>query len=62
MTTELTRGYIQHTTGNKQAEEEADKEAEAKIQEIKALGKKHQDQVVKDLLAAVFEPHPTPVS
>jgi V-type H+-transporting ATPase subunit G len=48
----------QHTKGNKAAEEEANKEAEAKISEIKAAGKKNQDKVVKDLLKAVFEVTP----
>lgn len=49
-----------HTQGNKQAEEEANKEAETEIKEIKEAGKKHQDKVIKDLLKAVFEPHPVP--
>lgn len=52
----------QHTQGNKQAEVEADKEAEAKIREIKEAGKKSQDQVVKDLLKAVFEVNAEPVT
>ena len=50
----------QHTQGNKQAEDEANKEAEARIKEIKEAGKKNQDKVVKDLLKAVFEVHPQP--
>ncbi|KAK4119555.1 V-type ATPase [Parathielavia appendiculata] len=52
----------QHTQGNKQAEEEADREADAKIKEIQEAGKKHQDKVINDLLSAVFDVHPTPVS
>ncbi|KAL2186930.1 V-type ATPase [Thermothelomyces heterothallicus CBS 203.75] len=52
----------QHTQGNKQAEEEANREAEAKIAEIKEAGKKNQDKIIKDLLAAVYEAHPTPAS
>lgn len=48
----------QHTQGNKAAEEEANKEAEASIKQIKDAGKKNQDKVVKDLLKAVFEVHP----
>ncbi|KAK4032325.1 H+-ATPase G subunit-domain-containing protein [Parachaetomium inaequale] len=52
----------QHTQGNKAAEEEASKEADVKIDEIQAAGKKGQDKIIKDLLAAVFEAHPTPVS
>jgi V-type H+-transporting ATPase subunit G len=52
----------QHTQGNKAREEEASKEADDKINEIQAAGKKGQDKIIKDLLAAVFEAHPTPVS
>lgn len=50
----------QHTAGNKEAEEEANKEADAKIKEIQAAGKKNQDKVVKDLLSAVFDVKPVP--
>lgn len=49
---------IQHSKGNKQAEDEAGKDAESKIKEIKAAGQKSQDKVIKDLLAAVFEAKP----
>ncbi|KAK4213906.1 H+-ATPase G subunit-domain-containing protein [Rhypophila decipiens] len=52
----------EHSQGNKQAEEEADKEADVKIKEIKEAGKKSQDQVVKDLLSAVFDVKPEPAS
>ncbi|CAN8106331.1 unnamed protein product [Discula destructiva] len=45
----------EHSQGNKKAEEDANKEAEDKIKEIKNLGKKSQDKVVKDLLAAVYD-------
>jgi V-type H+-transporting ATPase subunit G len=51
-------GIKQHTQGNKEAEEEAGKEAEERIKEIKDAGKKGQDKVVQDLLKAVFEVHP----
>lgn len=47
-----------HTQGNKQAEDEANKEAEARIKEIEEAGKKNQDKVVQDLLKAVFEVRP----
>lgn len=50
--------FRQHTQGNKQAENEANKEAEGKIKEIKDAGKKSQDKVVADLLKAVFEVKP----
>ncbi|TVY47570.1 V-type proton ATPase subunit G [Lachnellula cervina] len=48
----------EHTSGNKKAEEDASKDAEVKIKEIKEAGKKGQDQVVKDLLKAVFDIKP----
>ncbi|KAI2602527.1 vacuolar ATPase [Hypoxylon sp. NC1633] len=52
----------EHTQGNKQAEDEANKEADTKIQEIQAAGKKSQGKVVEDLLKAVFEVKPVPPS
>merc|ERR1711900_106450 len=48
----------EHTSGNKKAEEDANKDAEQKIKEIRAAGKKGQDAVVKDLLNAVFDVKP----
>ena len=53
---------LQHTQGNKAAEEEANKEADNKISEIEEAGKKHRDEVIKNLLAAVYHAHPAPVS
>ncbi|KAK6205737.1 hypothetical protein LQW54_008221 [Pestalotiopsis sp. IQ-011] len=50
----------EHAAGNKTAEDEANKEAEAKIKEIKSAGQKSQDKVVADLLKAVFEVKPVP--
>lgn len=55
---EFKKFEAEHTQGNKAAEEEANKEAEASIKQIKDAGKKNQDKVVKDLLKAVFEVHP----
>lgn len=52
--------YSQHSQGNKQAEDEANKEAEAKMKEIKAAGQKGQDKVIKDLLKAVVDVKPVP--
>ncbi|KAL2022235.1 hypothetical protein VTK56DRAFT_5845 [Thermocarpiscus australiensis] len=52
----------QHTQGNKQAEEEANREADAKIREIKEAGKENQEKVINDLLSAVFNVKPMPVS
>lgn len=48
----------QHNQGNKQAEDEANKEADARIQEIKEAGTKSQSKVVEDLLKAVLEVKP----
>jgi len=48
----------QHSQGNKAAEDEANKEAEAQIVEIKQAGKKSQDKVVAELLKAVFDVKP----
>ncbi|KAK4109145.1 H+-ATPase G subunit, partial [Canariomyces notabilis] len=52
----------EHTQGNKQAEEEANREADVKIQEIREAAKKGQDKVIEDLLTAVFEVKSMPVS
>ncbi|KAI0880704.1 vacuolar ATPase [Annulohypoxylon maeteangense] len=57
---EFKKFEAEHTQGNKQAEDEANKEADAKIQEIHAAGKKSQSKVVVDLLDAVFEVKPVP--
>ncbi|KAJ5054085.1 uncharacterized protein L3040_000369 [Drepanopeziza brunnea f. sp. 'multigermtubi'] len=48
----------EHTSGNKKAEEDAGKDAETKIKEIKGAGQKGQDAVIKDLLKAVFDVKP----
>ncbi|KAI0121018.1 vacuolar ATPase [Xylariales sp. AK1849] len=47
-----------HASGNKAAEDEANKEADSKITEIRGVGKKSQDAVVKELLKAIFGPQP----
>jgi V-type H+-transporting ATPase subunit G len=52
----------QHSAGNKAAEDEANRDAEAKIRQIKEAGKKSQDKVVKDLIAAVTDVKPVPPS
>lgn len=54
--------FPQHSAGNKQAEDEANKEAEIRIKEIKAAGQKSQEKVINDLLKAVFEVKPVPPS
>jgi V-type H+-transporting ATPase subunit G len=48
----------QHTSGNKKAEEDANKDAETQMKTIKEAGKKGQDKVVTDLLKAVFDVKP----
>lgn len=50
--------YLQHTSGNKKAEEDATKDAEAQMKSIKEAGSKGQDKVVADLLKAVFDIKP----
>ncbi|KAI8964296.1 vacuolar ATPase [Daldinia sp. FL1419] len=57
---EFKRFEAEHTQGNKQAEDEANREADAKIKEIQAAGQKSQDKVVEDLLKAVFDVKPVP--
>jgi hypothetical protein len=49
---------LQHTSGNKKAEEDANKDAEAQMKSIHEAGKKGQDKVVADLLKAVFDVKP----
>jgi V-type H+-transporting ATPase subunit G len=48
----------QQTSGNKKAEQDADKESEAKLKEIEAAGKKSGSKVVEDLIKAVTTPNP----
>jgi V-type H+-transporting ATPase subunit G len=45
-------------SGNKKAEEEANKDAEAKLKEIEAAGKTSGSKVVEELIRAVIEVHP----
>ncbi|KAI1655491.1 vacuolar ATPase [Daldinia decipiens] len=57
---EFKRFEAEHTQGNKQAEDDANREADAKIKEIQAAGQKSQDKVAEDLLKAVFDVKPVP--
>ncbi|KAI5860833.1 vacuolar ATPase [Durotheca rogersii] len=59
---EFKKFEAEHTQGNKQAEDEANREAEIRIKEIQAAGKKGETTVVKNLLHAVFEVKPVPPS
>jgi V-type H+-transporting ATPase subunit G len=49
---------LQQSGGNKEAEEEANKETEVKLKEIKAVEGKEGNKVVEDLLKAVTEVKP----
>ncbi|KAJ6264403.1 V-type proton ATPase subunit G [Drechslerella dactyloides] len=49
---EFNKFESEHTGINAQAEKDAEKEIEGKLQEIADAGKKHRNQVVKDLIAA----------
>jgi V-type H+-transporting ATPase subunit G len=49
---------LQHSSGFKKAEEDANKEAEEKLKEIEAAGKKHGDKVVEDLIKATTDVKP----
>ncbi|KAF2091101.1 V-type ATPase G subunit [Saccharata proteae CBS 121410] len=48
----------EHSSGNKKAEEEADKETEEKLKVIKEIGNKSGNKVVEQLLTAVTEVKP----
>ena len=49
---------VQHTSGNKQAEEEANKEAEVQVKAIREAGEKAKEEVVKALLGGVANVKP----
>ena len=51
-------GGTQHTSGNKQAEEDASKDADEQLRQIKAAGEKTGDKVIQDLLKLVTEVKP----
>lgn len=48
----------QHSSGNKTAEADANKDAETQMVDIKEAGKKSGDKVVKDLVGAVTDVKP----
>lgn len=50
----------EHSKGNQQAEDEANKEADKQIEVIKESGKKNRGGVVQNLLKAVLEAKPAP--
>jgi V-type H+-transporting ATPase subunit G len=49
---------LQQSSGNKKAEDDANKDAEGKVKEIEAAGKKSGSKVVEDLIKTVISPHP----
>ena len=49
---------VQHSSGNKQAEEEANKEAEVQVKAIREAGEKGRDEVVLALLGGVANVKP----
>ncbi|PGH34003.1 V-type ATPase, G subunit [[Emmonsia] crescens] len=55
---EFKKFEAEHSSGNKVAEDEANKEAEVKVQEIKDIGKKKGGQVVENLIHAVTDVQP----
>ncbi|KAI0390443.1 vacuolar ATPase [Xylariaceae sp. FL0594] len=59
---EFNKFEAEHTKGNKDAEDEANREADEKIKEIKSAGKQHQAKVVEELLKAVLDVKPVPPS
>ena len=48
----------QQSSGNKKAEEDANKDADAKLKEIDEAGKKSGDKVIADLIKAIITPTP----
>ncbi|EEH48235.2 V-type ATPase, G subunit [Paracoccidioides brasiliensis Pb18] len=55
---EFKKFEAEHSSGNKVAEDEANKEAEAKVQQIRDIGKQKGSQVVEDLIQAVIDVQP----
>ena len=49
---------LQHSSGNKKAEEDAEKDTQAKLDEIKQIGDKSGPKVIDDLLKAVVDVRP----
>jgi V-type H+-transporting ATPase subunit G len=49
---------FQQSSGNKKAEDDANKEAEQQVKEIQASGKKSGDKVIADLIQVATTPRP----
>lgn len=50
--------FEQHTSGNEKASQDADKDTEGQLAEIKKIGDKTGNKVIEDLLRAVMEVKP----
>jgi len=51
---------VQHSSGNKKAEDDAKKDTDKKVQEVDGIGKKSGSKVVEQLLTAVTTAKPEP--
>lgn len=49
---------MQQKSGNKKAEDDANKDAESKLKDIEKAGGEKGDKVIDDLIHAVVTPHP----
>jgi V-type H+-transporting ATPase subunit G len=60
MSTAIEQALIrkQQGSGNDKAQEDANKETDEKLKEIKEIGEKEGDQVVEDLLRAITDVKP----
>ncbi|TPX22816.1 hypothetical protein DIZ76_014695 [Coccidioides immitis] len=55
---EFKRFEAEHSSGNKKAEEEANKDADVKLKDIQEAGKAKGERVVDDLIHAVLDVKP----
>ncbi|KAI1908132.1 H(+)-transporting V1 sector ATPase subunit G [Ophidiomyces ophidiicola] len=55
---EFKKFEAEHSSGNKKAEDDANKDAEAKLQEIHNMGKAKGDKVIDDLIHTVLDIQP----
>ncbi|KAF1353788.1 H+-ATPase G subunit-domain-containing protein [Delphinella strobiligena] len=55
---EFKKFETEHTSGNKKAEEDANKENDVQLKEIKDIGNKKGQKVIDDLLTAVMDVKP----
>ena len=51
---------VQHSSGNKKAEEDAAKDTDTKVKEIEQIGSKSGSKVVDQLITAVTDAKPEP--